>query len=179
MGIERKHDVSKDGNVIRRMYQLDLPYEHQICFESVADAIKLVELFERGIFTTYTDATGADAEPKDDTSYDPSMRSIKMLVGTVDDEVHGYDHYSCDHHIVKDSDVCGVSKCYQTLRVRTGRELHEKGWKVLHVDDKTIVTCPLCVARVAEAEDTEVDRVDDVMVYSMWKMEQEVIERNG
>jgi hypothetical protein len=114
----------------------------------------------------------SDASRAPDDEVNVRVTTVRVAFGQGDE----YLSVSCDHHIVKDSDVCGISKCYDTKKFADSREIIMSGWMVTEINNKKIVTCPKCVARIKKNEDT--DFVDHTMVFHEWCMEQEILERN-
>ena len=101
----------------------------------------------------------------------------------------------CDHHIVKDSDVCGVSVCYENVEMHRQDDTPE-GWFVFNLNDSKSwddpvvdrelegvendyfhVCCPDCVKRFADDLECEPSEVTRNMVKEAFDFENEVIER--
>ena len=188
MGTKTRKDGEYYPESITNMHMVEFD-GNRIVFDTADEAASAYKLLQgaRGLCYCYG-ISGVDYRIEK-----PAARIEMKLARILDrdpDELGDegeYQHLECDHYIIKDSDVCGVSKCYDMHNLAVGDDIGAlpRGWRVTFNDivEENIVTCPKCMARIAEDIDADpddlIDNPDtaDDEINSAYDIEREVVER--
>lgn len=100
--------------------------------------------------------------------------------------------FQCDHNIIKEGGVCGISKCYETEHVHRCDYEAPEGWFIFNPEDgyksfeeydlehenPTLhVCCPRCAKRIADDLETDIEHLSHEEVWDARQFELDFIEK--